>query len=226
MKVYNVVLAGVGGQGIITVGKIIVDAALREGKNAVMSEVHGMAQRGGSVLSEVRIGDAMSSIIPSGEADLVIGFELIEPLRYVEKFGERTVLLVNNDRIMPLPTLLGEEEYPPSEVIVSEMKKLTKRLYVINASKLAEEAGADFVKTSTGFAKGGATIEDLKLMLKSVSPKVKVKAAGGVRDFDKALEVKELGVARFGATQTVKIMEECSSLFVYNPILISIGSVL
>ncbi|MCD6156871.1 MAG: indolepyruvate oxidoreductase subunit beta [Euryarchaeota archaeon] len=142
MEVYNVVLAGVGGQGIITVGKIIVDAALREGKNAVMSEVHGMAQRGGSVLSEVRIGDAMSSIIPSGEADLVIGFELIEPLRYVEKFGERTILLVNNDRIMPLPTLLGEEEYPPSEVIVSEMKKLTKRLYVINASKLAEEAGS------------------------------------------------------------------------------------
>ncbi|HDJ50604.1 MAG TPA: indolepyruvate ferredoxin oxidoreductase subunit beta [Thermoprotei archaeon] len=142
MEVYNVVLAGVGGQGIITVGKIIVDAALREGKNAVMSEVHGMAQRGGSVLSEVRIGDAMSSIIPSGEADLVIGFELIEPLRYVEKFGERTILLVNNDRIMPLPTLLGEEEYPSSEVIVSEMKKLTKRLYVINASKLAEEAGS------------------------------------------------------------------------------------
>jgi len=142
MEVYNVVLAGVGGQGIITVGKIIVDAALREGKNAVMSEVHGMAQRGGSVLSEVRIGDAMSSIIPSGEADLVIGFELIEPLRYVEKFGERTILLVNNDRIMPLPTLLGEEEYPPSEIIVSEMKKLTKRLYVINASKLAEEAGS------------------------------------------------------------------------------------
>ncbi|MCD6503587.1 MAG: indolepyruvate oxidoreductase subunit beta [Euryarchaeota archaeon] len=142
MNVYNIVLAGVGGQGIITIGKIIVEAALRENKNAVMSEVHGMAQRGGSVLSEVRIGDALSSIIPSGEADLVIGFELIEPLRYIEKFGEKTILLVNNDRIMSLPTLLGEEEYPPSESVIAEMKKLVKELYVINASKLAKEAGS------------------------------------------------------------------------------------
>ncbi|WP_369018788.1 deoxyribose-phosphate aldolase [Thermatribacter velox] len=75
--------------------------------------------------------------------------------------------------------------------------------------KLAEEAGADFVKTSTGFAPGGATIEDLKLMRESVSPRVQVKAAGGVRTLDAALKVREVGVTRFGATKTAEIMEEC-----------------
>ena len=75
--------------------------------------------------------------------------------------------------------------------------------------KLAEEAGADFVKTSTGFGPGGATIEDLLLMRQSVSEKVQVKAAGGVRDLDAALRVRETGATRFGATKTAEIMEEC-----------------
>ncbi len=77
------------------------------------------------------------------------------------------------------------------------------------ACKLCEEAGADFVKTSTGFAGGGATLEDLKLMRESVPQKVQVKAAGGVRDLDKALKVREVGCTRFGATATEAIMEEC-----------------
>ncbi len=76
------------------------------------------------------------------------------------------------------------------------------------ACRLCEEAGADFVKTSTGFAKGGMTIEDLKLMRKTVSAKVQVKAAGGVRDLETALKVREAGASRFGATATQAIMEE------------------
>jgi deoxyribose-phosphate aldolase len=77
------------------------------------------------------------------------------------------------------------------------------------ACRICEEAGADWVKTSTGFAGGGATIEDLKLMRKAVSKKVQVKAAGGVRDLDMALKVQEVGCTRFGATATAAIMEEC-----------------
>jgi deoxyribose-phosphate aldolase len=74
--------------------------------------------------------------------------------------------------------------------------------------RLSEEAGADFVKTSTGFARGGATIEDIVLMRAAVSASVQVKAAGGVRDLDMALKVREAGATRFGATQTEAIMEE------------------
>jgi len=77
------------------------------------------------------------------------------------------------------------------------------------ACRLSEEAGADFVKTSTGFSGGGATIEDLQLMRAEVSENVQVKAAGGVRDLDMALKVREIGCTRFGATRTETIMEEC-----------------
>ncbi len=76
--------------------------------------------------------------------------------------------------------------------------------------RVCEEAGADWVKTSTGFGKGGATLEDLKLMREAVSPKVQVKAAGGVRDLDMALKVREIGCTRFGATATESIMEEAA----------------
>ena len=76
------------------------------------------------------------------------------------------------------------------------------------ACRLCEEAGADFVKTSTGFARGGSTLEDLALMRASVSAHVQVKAAGGVRDLDMALKVREAGATRFGATQTEAIMED------------------
>ena len=77
------------------------------------------------------------------------------------------------------------------------------------ACRLSEEAGADFVKTSTGFASGGATIEDLQLMRAEVSENVQVKAAGGVRDLEMALKVREIGCTRFGATRTETILEEC-----------------
>ncbi|MHC4170366.1 MAG: deoxyribose-phosphate aldolase [Planctomycetota bacterium] len=77
------------------------------------------------------------------------------------------------------------------------------------ACRLAEEAGVDFVKTSTGFADGGATLEDLQLMRDNVSEKVQVKAAGGVRDLDMAVKVRQVGCTRFGATRTETIMEQC-----------------
>jgi len=92
--------------------------------------------------------------------------------------------------------------------VILENCYLTDELKQI-ACRLAEEAGADFVKTSTGFGTGGATLEDLQLMRKTVSEKVQVKAAGGVRDFDMAVKVREAGCARFGATRTESIMEEC-----------------
>ncbi|MHC4424481.1 MAG: deoxyribose-phosphate aldolase [Planctomycetota bacterium] len=77
------------------------------------------------------------------------------------------------------------------------------------ACKLSEEAGVDFVKTSTGFADGGATLEDLRLMRDNVSENVQVKAAGGVRDLEMALKVRQIGCTRFGATRTPTIMEQC-----------------
>lgn len=95
--------------------------------------------------------------------------------------------------------------------VILENCYLTDELKQI-ACSLVEEAGADFVKTSTGFGTGGATLEDLQLMRKTVSDKVQVKAAGGVRDLDMAVKVREVGCTRFGATRTESIMEECYSV--------------
>jgi deoxyribose-phosphate aldolase len=95
----------------------------------------------------------------------------------------------------------------------ARVKVILENCYLTDEQKragcrLSEEAGADFVKTSTGFARGGATIEDIILMRTAVSPSVQIKAAGGVRDLDAALKVREAGATRFGATQTEAIMEE------------------
>jgi deoxyribose-phosphate aldolase len=92
--------------------------------------------------------------------------------------------------------------------VILENYYLTSELKEIGCI-LAEEAGADFVKTSTGFAETGATLEDLQLMRKSVSGKVQVKAAGGIRTLDMALKVRQIGATRFGATRTEAIMEQC-----------------
>ncbi len=93
--------------------------------------------------------------------------------------------------------------------VILENAYLTDELKIAGC-QLAEQAGADFVKTSTGFAPGGATIEDLDLMRHAVSERVRIKAAGGVRDLDMAIKVKEAGCARFGATQTAAILDECA----------------
>ncbi len=96
-----------------------------------------------------------------------------------------------------------------------KVKVILENYYLTDALKrkacrICEEAGADWVKTSTGFAPGGATLEDLRLMRQSVSDHVQIKAAGGIRSLDMAIKVKEAGCSRFGATATVKILEECN----------------
>jgi deoxyribose-phosphate aldolase len=82
---------------------------------------------------------------------------------------------------------------------------------IVTASRIAERAGADFIKTSTGFAPGGATVHDLALMVGATSPKVQIKAAGGVRTLDRLLELVALGVTRFGATATAAILDEAAA---------------
>jgi len=118
----------------------------------------------------------------------------------------------------------GNTEYVKNEIgeIVTQaqgkaiVKVILENAYLTNeeketACKLAEEAGADFVKTSTGFAPGGATLEDLKLMRAAVSPKVQVKAAGGVRSLEAILKVIDAGATRVGATATAKILDDFKS---------------
>ncbi len=138
----DVYLVGVGGQGIITASKIIGDAALISGEQVVMSETHGMAQRGGSVICTTRIGGARSSLIPDGGADVVVSLELLETLRAADKMSERTIVLASTERMVPLSLSRRKDlTYPTEEEVAARLREVSGPLVLIDARRLAEEAG-------------------------------------------------------------------------------------
>ncbi|MEA3313904.1 MAG: indolepyruvate ferredoxin oxidoreductase subunit beta [Caldisericota bacterium] len=141
MKTYKIHLAGVGGQGTIKASSIIGEAAMKKGINVVMSELHGMAQRGGVVTTEVKIGDAHSPVIENGDADLIIGFEPAEVLRSIKKAGGKTFVIMNSARIVPFTVSLGMSTYPDNPLLIKEAIKKFSYLYIIDAKKLAKRAG-------------------------------------------------------------------------------------
>ena len=136
----DIYLVGVGGQGIITASKIIGDAAILGGENILLSETHGMAQRGGSVVCTARIGDVQSPLIPDGGADLILSFELLETLRSLCKANSGTVVVTSTERIVPLSVSTQKLKYPTAEEVKIEVERIAKRFLQIDARKLAEES--------------------------------------------------------------------------------------
>jgi indolepyruvate ferredoxin oxidoreductase beta subunit len=109
----NVLVTGVGGQGVLVASEVIAKVALAAGLDAKKSEVHGMAQRGGAVVSEVRFGpEVRSPLIPAGEADILVAFEELEALRWAHLVRRGGVAVVSRQRIAPLAVSLGREIYP------------------------------------------------------------------------------------------------------------------
>jgi len=149
----DIYLVGVGGQGIITASKIIGDAAILAGKNVLLSETHGMAQRGGSVVCTVRIGEIYSPLIPDGQADVVLSFELLEALRAVCKASKNTVVISSNERMIPLSVSSQKLKYPTLDEVRGEVARIAKEFVLIEASKIAGEAG---VPMSSNIAMVGA----------------------------------------------------------------------
>ena len=142
MKV-NIQIVGVGGQGILTASKIIANAALAEGLNVIMSEVHGMAQRGGVVESSVRIGDVHSPIIGDGKADVILSFEPVEAYRALDKANEGTKIVTNISPMVPFTVTIGQGKYPSIDMLLENMKKVTSHVYTFDAFELAREAGTE-----------------------------------------------------------------------------------
>ena len=141
-NIYKIQLIGVGGQGTIKASTIIGEAAMKKGLNVVMSEVHGMAQRGGTVVTEFKIGDADSPLIEEGAADLMIAFEPAEALRALNKINQESFVIVNSSPIVPFTVSLGISEYPELSSVFEELKVKIKNLLIINAEKIAKEAGS------------------------------------------------------------------------------------
>jgi indolepyruvate ferredoxin oxidoreductase beta subunit len=137
----DIYLVGVGGQGIITASRIIGDAALIAGKNVLLSETHGMAQRGGSVVCTARIGDMHSPLIPAGKVDVILSFELLETARAACNASKRTVVISSTERIVPLSVSSQKLKYPTLEDVQVIVMQSAKDFVAIDALKLAEEVG-------------------------------------------------------------------------------------
>ncbi len=141
MKSYNIYISGVGGQGIIKTSTVIGEAAMKSDLPVVMSEVHGMAQRGGSVSTELRIGSIYSPIIELGTSNLLISFEPVEALRAVAKISDESYVILNTNPIYPFNLNESEINYPDVTDILNELKDKSKEVYAMDADKIAKEAG-------------------------------------------------------------------------------------
>ena len=141
METKNIMIVGVGGQGSLLASKLLGRLLLTKGYDIKVSEVHGMSQRGGSVVTYVRFGDKVySPIIDKGEADFVISFELLEAARYTEYLKSGAKVIANTQKINPMPVITGAAEYP--ENLEGKMRAAGVDLDAIDALSLAEEAGS------------------------------------------------------------------------------------
>jgi len=139
-KTTNILMTGVGGQGTLLASEILSEVLMQAGYDVKKAEVHGMAQRGGSVVSHVRYGlKVHSPIIPEGEADVLFGFELLETYRYLPLVKKTGAIVVNNLRIAPPSVALGQSDYP--QEIVDKLQARVPNLHVVEGLAMAEQAG-------------------------------------------------------------------------------------
>ena len=141
MKTVNLMIVGVGGQGLLLASKLLGSLLLDEGYDVKVSEVHGMSQRGGSVVTYVRYGDKVySPLVDLGEADYIVSFEKLEAVRYIDHLRPQGVIIANTQQIDPMPVITGAAEYP--EDILDKYKAQGVHIDAIDALALAEKAGS------------------------------------------------------------------------------------
>lgn len=136
----SILFVGVGGQGIILASKILTEGLVKFGHDVKMSEVHGMAQRGGSVTTQVRFGEKVySPLIGVGEADVVVAFEKLEAARWISYLKEGGSVVVNDYEIYPMTVQVGKEAYP--EDVLDKLKDKVKTVKIFNAAEIAKGLG-------------------------------------------------------------------------------------
>ncbi len=137
----DIVIVGVGGQGVILISDVIGRAAVKAGKPVRGAETHGMAQRGGSVVNHTRIGCRYSPMVSSGGADVLLALEPAEALRFAHFLSSDGVALVNINPVLPVTVTTGKAHYPSLEEIVSPMRGICKEVKAMDATALAKKAG-------------------------------------------------------------------------------------
>ena len=140
METKNVMIVGVGGQGSLLASKLLGRLLMSRGYDIKVSEVHGMSQRGGSVVTYVRFGDKVySPVIDKGQADFIVSFELLEAARWTSYLKPEGKIIVNTQQINPMPVIIGAAEYP--ENLVQKMVDAGLNVDAMDALSLAEQAG-------------------------------------------------------------------------------------
>lgn len=139
-RVYNVLIVGVGGQGIILASDVLGRVAAAHGYDVKKNEIHGMAQRGGSVSSHIRFGKTVSSpIIKLGEADVLLSFEQIETIRYFPFLSEKGKVILNDQKILPPAVFTGKQEYPPD--VIQKIKEKVPDAVIVDGISVAQKMG-------------------------------------------------------------------------------------
>jgi len=185
---YNLMTCGVGGQGLMLVSNVIGIACAEFGIDIRTAETHGLAQRSGSIYTHIRIGEnTFSPLIPYGEADALLGMEAIEALRYIEFLKPAGTIILNNYLWYPVQSTFErvdnpETSYVSFDVILTQLKKVTTNIHVINALELANKAGNPL--TSNVVLLGALTkvkgfpvkIDQIKRVISNVVPKKALEA--------------------------------------------------
>ncbi len=140
MNKLNIMIVGVGGQGTLLASKILGNVAMKKSYDVKVSEVHGMAQRGGSVVTYVKYADKVySPVIERGDADIILAFEELEALRWIDYLKNNGKIIINEQKIDPMPVIIGKAKYP--ENIMEKIRKTVKNTVSINALPIARECG-------------------------------------------------------------------------------------
>ena len=148
MKGTSILIGGVGGQGVILTARILSEAALAHGLKVQMSEIHGMSQRYGSVVSSIRMGNVQTSMVKKGEADAIVGFEPLESVRLLPYAHRKTVAITALTPIRPLLVVLGKESYPSIEELHAALRDRAGRVLAIDADRIARSLGDAVVANS------------------------------------------------------------------------------
>lgn len=141
METKNIIIVGVGGQGSLLASKILGHLLLNQGYDVKVSEVHGMSQRGGSVITYVRFGDKVySPVVDKGQADFIVSFEILETARWLDCLKEGGQIVTNTQQIDPMPVIIGAAEYP--ENLVEKMRAKNIKVDAMDCLSLARQAGS------------------------------------------------------------------------------------
>jgi indolepyruvate ferredoxin oxidoreductase beta subunit len=174
-----ILVVGVGGQGVLLASRVLGDAAMRSGQEVVMSEVHGMAQRGGSVSSMVRFGaEVISPLIETAGADVILAFEPSEACRALSYAHKGTTIITDTNPILPAGAIRGDEVYPPVDTILDAISSSGVRLIAIDSVGEAEKAGSRLAANAVllgALARTGASSLAAEMIRASLVENVKEK---------------------------------------------------